>query len=74
MIREALENIETTKELDLQESKSIELLEKEDYKAFFNKKLKKYGVKSANNLPKKEKKKFYSEVDTEWDAGENETD
>ena len=68
MIREALGNIDETKELELQESKSTELLEKKDYKAYFNGKLKKYGVKSTKDLSKKDKKKFYDEVDAGWEA------
>ena len=43
-----------------------ELFEKEDYKAFFDKKLKKFGVKSPGELDKAEKKKFFNEIDKEW--------
>ena len=51
-----------------------ELLEKEDYQAYFNKMLKKFGVKSQSELQGAEKKKFYLDLDNGWDAGENETD
>lgn len=44
---------------------------KETYKDFFNKKLEKYGVKSAAELSGDDKKKFFDEVDAEWE-GENE--
>jgi len=59
MLKEILENID----------------EKESsYKKFFDGKLKKYGVKSPGELKGADKKKFYDEVDKEWDAGDNETD
>ena len=44
---------------------------KETYKDFFTKKLEKYGVKSASELTGEDKKKFFDEVDAEWE-GENE--
>ena len=44
---------------------------KETYKDFFTKKLEKYGVKSASELSGEDKKKFFDEVDAEWE-GENE--
>lgn len=44
-----------------------------DYKDFFNKKLKKYGVESPEDLSDKDRKKFFDEVDKDWDA-KNETD
>jgi hypothetical protein len=46
---------------------------KAEYQAFFNKKLKKYGVKSQSELSTADKKKFYDEIDKEWE-GENESD
>ena len=46
---------------------------KAEYQAFFNKKLKKYGVKSPSELSVEDKKKFYNEIDKEW-KGENEED
>ena len=46
---------------------------KAEYEAFFNKKLKKYGVSSPSKLSAADKKKFYNEIDKEW-KGENEND
>ena len=46
---------------------------KEAYQKFFNAKLKKYGVKSPAELSDDDKKKFYDEIDKEWE-GDNETD
>ena len=47
--------------------------DKEAYKKFFNAKLKKYGVTSPSQLKGDDKKKFYDEIDAEWE-GDNETD
>lgn len=44
---------------------------KESYQVFFKKKLEKFGVKSASELSGDDKKKFFDEVDAEWE-GENE--
>ena len=46
---------------------------KEAYKKFFDKKLKKYGVKSPSELSDEEKKKFFDEIDKDW-KGDNEDD
>jgi hypothetical protein len=46
---------------------------KEAYQKFFDAKLKKYGVKSPAELSDDEKKKFYNEIDKEWE-GDNEND
>ena len=46
---------------------------KAEYEAFFNKKLKKYGVSSPSKLSAADKKKFYNEIDKEWE-GDNEED
>lgn len=46
---------------------------KAEYQAFFNKKLKKYGVGSPSELSAADKKKFYNEIDKEWE-GDNEED
>ena len=46
---------------------------KAEYQAFFNKKLKKFGVKSPSELSAEDKKKFFDEIDKEW-KGENEKD
>lgn len=45
---------------------------KEEYQKFFDKKLKKYGVDSPDDLSDEEKKKFYDEVDKEWKADHEE--
>ena len=47
--------------------------DKEAYKKFFNAKLKKYGVTSPADLTGDDKKKFYDEIDAEWE-GDNEED
>ena len=41
---------------------------KEEYKKFFDAKLKKYGVTSPAGLKGADKKKFYDEIDKEWNA------
>jgi hypothetical protein len=46
--------------------------EESAYHKFLNAKLKKYGVKSPNELSKEQKKKFFSEVEKEW-TGEKDT-
>ena len=38
------------------------------YTEFFNKKLKKYGVKSPDELSDDDRKKFFDEIDSEWEA------
>ena len=52
-----------------------ELMEgnKEQYTKFINAKLKKYGVSSPSELSAADKKKFYDEIDAEWE-GDNEED
>ena len=47
--------------------------DKEAYKKFFDAKLKKYGVTSPAQLKGDDKKKFYDEIDAEWE-GDNEKD
>ena len=47
--------------------------DKKAYNAFFDKKLKKYGVTSPSQLKGDDKKKFYNEIDKEW-QGDNEED
>ena len=47
--------------------------DKKAYQAFFDAKLKKYGVKSPDELSGEDKKKFYDEIDAEWE-GDNEED
>ena len=41
---------------------------KEEYNKLFDKKLKKYGVDSPEDLSDEEKKKFYNEIDSEWNS------
>ena len=41
---------------------------KEEYKKFFDKKLAKYKVNSPEDLSDEDKKKFYDEIDKEWNA------
>ena len=45
---------------------------KEEYTKFINAKLKKYGVKSPAELSDEDKKKFYNEVDKEWESDDEE--
>lgn len=47
--------------------------DKKEYTAYFNKILKKYGVKSPDELDDATKKKFFDEVDAGWEA-DKETD
>lgn len=47
--------------------------DKEAYTKFFNAKLKKYGVESADELEGDKKKEFFDEIDKEWE-GDNEED
>lgn len=44
--------------------------DKEEYKKFFQEKLKKYGVKSPNELDDEKRKKFYNEIEKEWTGDE----
>ena len=41
---------------------------KEEYKKFFDAKLKKYDVKSPAELSDADKKKFYDEIDADWES------
>lgn len=41
---------------------------KEEYQKFFNAKLKKWGVDSPDDLSDDDKKKFYAEIDKEWNS------
>jgi len=59
--------MKTFKELVLDEGT------KEEYQKFFNDKLKKFDVKSVSELSDEDKKKFFNEIDKEWE-GENEED
>ena len=44
-----------------------------EYKAFFNKTLKKYGVNEPDKLSADDKKKFFDEIDAGWE-GDSEED
>ena len=59
--------MKTFKELVLDEGT------KEEYQKFFNDKLKKFDVKSVSELSDEDKKKFFNEIDKEWE-GENDED
>ncbi|GJQ43875.1 MAG: hypothetical protein JETCAE03_33730 [Ignavibacteriaceae bacterium] len=48
--------------------------EESPYQKFFKSALKKYGVNSPEELSPKKKEEFFNYVDSNWDAGENETD
>ncbi len=65
------EEVEEAKE----EPKAEELSDKQKkYQAFFQKALKKFGVKSPSELDKEKRKEFFNYVDKNYDAGEGETD
>ena len=42
-----------------------------EYEKFFIKKLKKFGVSSPNELSVEDKKKFFAEIEDEWDEDED---
>lgn len=42
--------------------------ESDEYKEFFQKKLDKYGVKEPDALSDEDKKKFFDEIDAEWES------
>jgi hypothetical protein len=43
-----------------------------DYKTFFAQKLKKYGVNEPDELSDEDKKKFFDEIDAEWEGEKEE--
>jgi hypothetical protein len=51
-----------------------EVVNEEEYEAFFKKAMKKFKIKDVEDLSDKERVKFFNWVDKNWDAGENETD
>jgi hypothetical protein len=51
-----------------------EVVNEEEYEAFFKKAMKKFKIKDIDDLNDKERVKFFNWVDKNWDAGENETD
>ena len=66
---EAVEVEEVSVETEVAEASG----DKEAYTKFFNAKLKKYGVESADELEGDKKKQFFDEIDKEWE-GDNEED
>ena len=64
---------EASKDTPKDEGKDGGTGDKEAYKKFFDAKLKKYGVSSPAELKGDDKKKFYDEIDAEWE-GDNEED
>jgi len=54
--------------------KSEETDKQKKYQAFFQKALKKFGVKSPQELDKEKRKEFFNYVDKNYDAGEGESD
>ena len=64
---------EASKDTPKDEGKDGGTGDKEVYKKFFDAKLKKYGVSSHAELKGDDKKKFYDEIDAEWE-GDNEED
>ena len=64
---------EASKDTPKDEGKDGGTGDKEAYKKFFDAKLKKYGVTSPAQLKGDDKKKFYDEIDAEWE-GDNEED
>ena len=57
--------------LDRIDDRIDELQEESDYQKFFNKKLKKFGANSIDDLSDEDKKKFFAEIEKEW-TGEKE--
>ena len=70
--KEKVEVVET-KEVDTKEVVVEIEGDKAEYEAFFLKKLKKYGVEEPDELSDEDKKKFFDEIDKEWE-GDNEED
>ena len=46
--------------------------EETEYQKFFAKKLEKFGVKSPAELSDEDKKKFFDEIDAEWEGEKEE--
>ena len=46
--------------------------EETEYQKFFTKKLEKFGVKSPAELSDEDKKKFFDEIDAEWEGEKEE--
>ena len=73
-------NVKEGRVVHLEEPEEIQKSEDElspkqkKYQAFFQKALKKFGVKSPSELDGDKKKEFFDYVDKNYDAGEGETD
>jgi len=69
-------NCESKIDIELQDGTQIQchelfdlfLIENIEYQDFFKEKLKKYGVKSPEELDKNKKEFFFNEIDREWKA------
>ena len=76
--KEQLQKKQATEKERLAGNESVETDEESEkqkkYKAFFNKALKKFGVKSPAELKGDKKKEFFNYVDKNYDAGEGESD
>jgi len=59
--------------MDIEQKLDLILNEKSAYDKFFEKKLKEWKIKSPAELSKKDKIKFFNEIDKEW-KGKNEKD
>ena len=57
----------------LREAEGKETIKEEtEYQKFFSKKLEKFGVSSPAELSDEDKKKFYDEIDAEWEGEKEE--
>ena len=65
--------LDKDKDDDDEDEKDEATGDKAAYKKFFDAKLKKYGVTSPSQLKGADEKKFYDEIDKEWE-GDNEED
>lgn len=61
LLNKILENVQKIKLSDKQRR----------YRDFFMSKLQKYGVGSPNELSKKDKKKFFNEIERDWTEDKN---
>ena len=58
---------------EAENKKSKEIIKEEtEYQKFFSKKLEKFGVKSPAELSDEDKKKFFDEIDAEWEGEKEE--
>ena len=57
----------------LREAEGKEIVKEEtEYQKFFTKKLEKFGVSSPDELSVEDKKKFFDEIDAEWEGEKEE--